>query len=158
MGWAIGQIQNLGSIFLIILGLLAFMKLATALRLTELCNHLLRPVLKIIGIGPSASTITVVGLSLGITYGSGLILHEISNGRVGRRDIFFSMSLMGMSHALIEDTLLMVMIGAHHSGILWVRLGFSLLMMAVLVRIVRGMSNERFDKLFMSRPARVKTA
>lgn len=157
LGWAVGQAQNLGSIFLIIFGLLAFMKLASRLRLTDLCNFLLRPVLKLIGIGPSASTITVVGLSLGITYGSGLILHEIGNGRVGRRDIFFSMSLMGMSHALIEDTLLMVMIGAHHSGILWARLGFSLLMMAILVRVVKGMSNERFERLFMSRP-RVEAA
>jgi len=152
--WAVGQVQNLGSIFLIILGLLTFMKLATAMRLTDLCNFLLRPVLKLIGIGPSASTITVVGLSLGLTYGSGLILHEIDNGRVNRQDIFYSLSLMGMSHALIEDTLLMVMIGAHHSGILWGRLVFSLLAMGVLVRLVRGMSNERFDRLFMSRAAR----
>lgn len=149
-GWAAAQAANLFWIFLIILGLLVFMKLAKRLGITELLNRLLRPILKLMGIGPSASTITVVGLSLGIAYGSGLIMHEIEHGRVDRRDIFFSLSLMGLSHALIEDTLLMLMIGAHHSGIFWGRLIFSLVLVAGLVRIVGGISNERFERYLMS--------
>jgi hypothetical protein len=157
-GWSLNQAQNLVSIFLIIFGLLLFMKLARRLRITDLLNYLLRPVLKLIGIGPSASTITVVGLSLGIAYGSGLILHEIKRGRVDRRDIFFSLSLMGLSHALIEDTLLMLMLGAHHSGILWARLIFSLALVALLVKAVGGMSDDKFERILMSDRKKAKAA
>jgi hypothetical protein len=149
--WAWGQVRNLFSIFLIIFGLLLVMKAAKKIGLVNLLNRLLRPVLRAMGIGGSASTITVVGLSLGITYGSGLILHEVRQGGVDRRDLFFSVSLMGLSHALVEDTLLMLMLGAHLSGVLFGRLVFSLLLVTLLVRLVTAMSEEKFEKLLMSR-------
>ncbi|NJB68732.1 hypothetical protein GGQ74_002405 [Desulfobaculum xiamenense] len=151
--WALGQGQNLLSIFCIILVLMAAMKLLHKLRVIEGINHLLRPVLTRIGIGPEASTLTVVGLTLGLSYGSGLIIHEIRAGRIPRRDIFSSLTLMGLSHALIEDTLLMAMIGAHFSGILWGRLLFSLAFMALLVRVISRMSDATFGRTFMRKTA-----
>jgi hypothetical protein len=47
---------------------------------------------------------------------------------------------MGLTHSLIEDTLLLSLLGAHMSGILWTRLGFSLVAVALLVRILPHLS------------------
>jgi hypothetical protein len=90
---------------------------------------------------------------MGIGYGGGLILHEVKKKRVGQRDIFFALSLMGLSHSLIEDTLLMVSLGGGLSGILVGRVLFSLLVVFVLVRVVGALSPKTFLKfLFTSQP------
>lgn len=147
--WALGEARNLASIFCIILGLMLIMRLLDALRVTALLNWLLRPVLRRIGIGPSASTVTIVGLALGLSYGSGLIIHESRSGRIGGRDLFYSLTLMGLAHALIEDTMLMLLLGGHMAGVFWGRLAFSLLFMALLVRATAGLSDATFGRLFL---------
>ena len=146
LSWAVDQATNLGSIFLIILGLMAFLRLLEALRATELMHRLLAPLLGMLGIGREAGSITIVGLTLGLSYGGGLIIHEAESGRVSSRDVFYAVSLMGLCHSLFEDTLLMLLTGAHLSGILWGRLAFSLVAVALLVRLTRRLPDSVFER------------
>lgn len=134
--WALGEARNLASIFLIITGLMVMMRVLGQLGLLGLFERLLLPVLRLIGIGRSAATITVIGLVMGLSYGGGLILHEVRGGKLSRADVFSSISLMGLSHALIEDTLLMALIGASAWGTLGARLVFSLAAVALLSRLL----------------------
>lgn len=152
--WALGEGQKLLSIALIITGLMALMRLLTAVGAIDLLNRLLRPVLRLIGIGPAASGITVAGLTLGVAYGGGLIIFEAKSGRVDKRDVFFSLTLMGLCHSLIEDTLLMAMLGAHLSGILWARLVFALAATALLVKCSARLAPGLADRLLWSTVAR----
>ncbi|UIJ38001.1 hypothetical protein LWC08_00050 [Desulfobaculum bizertense] len=148
--WGIDQLKTLVSIYGIIVALMFMMKLLNKLRITEAINFVLRPILTFMGIGPQAATLTVVGLTLGLSYGSGLIMHEIREGAVPQRDIFSAMTLMGVAHSLIEDPLLMVLIGADFSGIMWGRLIVSLGVMALLVKLVKTMPRPQFMKIFMN--------
>lgn len=156
--WALGEARNLASIAGVVLALVAVMRVLTAIRAVELINAALRPVLRMLGIGPKASAITVIGLTLGLAYGGGLIIREAQSGVVDRRDVFFSLTLMGLCHSLIEDTLLMVMLGGHLSGILWGRLAFSLLATALLVRATALLSPAFCDRHLWGRPAAAQTA
>jgi spore maturation protein SpmB len=133
--WAFQEIQNLLYIFFIILGLFVFMKILTKLKIIDFLNRALGPFLKLMGIGPKASAIAMIGLTLGISFGGGLIIHEARSGRIDKRDVFFALTLMGLSHSLIEDTILMVMVGGHLSGLLFARLLLSILAVALLVKI-----------------------
>jgi spore maturation protein SpmB len=142
--WALSQIQNLVWIFLIILGLLVLMRCLSALGITRMLIRMLDPMLRLLGIGKEAAPLTIVGMVMGIGYGGGLILHEVKKNRVGGRDIFFALSLMGLSHSLIEDTLLMLSLGAGLSGILVGRVIFSLVVIFVLVRVVSRFSEKIF--------------
>jgi hypothetical protein len=152
--WAVGEARKLMSIALIITALMAVMRLLTAVGAIGLLNRLLRPVLALIGIGPAASGITVAGLTLGVAYGGGLIINEAQSGRVDKRDVFFSLTLMGLCHSLIEDTLLMAMLGAHLSGILWARLVFALAATALLVKCSARLAPGLADRLLWSDLAR----
>ncbi|XPV77205.1 MAG: hypothetical protein ACNI27_04600 [Desulfovibrio sp.] len=152
MQWALNEVQNLGYLYLIILGLLIMMYLLEISGLIELLNKLLRPVLKLIGIGPKASAITVIGLTLGLSYGGGLIIHESQSGNVDRKDVFYSLTLMGLCHSIVEDTLLMIMIGGHVSGLLWGRLLFSLVAIAILVKICTKLPAKFTDNFLWGRP------
>ncbi len=134
LAWARGELINLVWVFCIILALMAMMRILDWLGITRFCIRVLSPVLRLIGIGENAGSITIVGLILGISYGSGLILHEIRKGHVGQKDLFASLSLMGLAHALIEDTLLLAALGSSMIGTFWFRLLFSLVVIALLTR------------------------
>jgi hypothetical protein len=135
--WALGQARKLGSIFFIILALMGFMRLLDAVGVNRLVQAALRPVLRLMGIGPSAATVTVIGLTLGFTYGGGLIIAETRSGRLDAAEVFPAMTLMGLAHSLIEDTLLMMLMGGHLLGTFWFRLAFSLAAVGLIVRVWR---------------------
>ncbi len=155
--WARGEIVNLIFIFFIIFGLLVLMKLLKLLKIADLLDRLLRPILRPLGIGAGATNITVIGMTMGISYGGALIIHETASGNIHKKDIFFAMSLMGLSHSLIEDTLLMVVLGGHISGILVGRVLFALVSIWLLVKFISRISDERFDRyLFKCRRSQSK--
>ncbi|MBG0789062.1 MAG: hypothetical protein H0S80_01035 [Desulfovibrionaceae bacterium] len=137
LAWTLSQLKNLVSIVFVIFSLLAMMRVLHAIKVIDLLNRILRPVLSLIGIGPKASAITVIGLTMGLSYGGGLIINEARNGNVGKEDIFYSLTFMGLCHSLIEDSLLITLIGGHISGVMWGRLVFSLIAVAGIVQVVR---------------------
>ena len=144
--WGLGQVQNLAMVFVIIVALSATMRVFTAIGLTGLCVRLLAPLLRLLGIGSEAGTLTIVGMIMGLAYGGGMIMHEAHSGKVGSKDIFSSLSLMGLSHSVFEDTLLMVVIGGHVSGLLWARIIFTLVVIALLVRVVAWLGDDFFHR------------
>ena len=144
LSWGLGQVSNLAMIFVIITALSAVMRVFTVIGLTGLCVRLLAPVLRLLGIGSEAGTLTIVGMVMGLAYGGGMIMHEAHSGKVGPKDIFSSLSLMGLSHSVFEDTLLMIVIGGHVSGLLWARIVFTLVVVAVLVRVVAWLGDDFF--------------
>ena len=149
--WALSQLQNLFIIFLIVLGLIVLMKILDRLGITRIISKLLEPILTSMGIGKSATTVTILGMVLGISYGGGLIIRDISSGRLSSKNVFFSMSLMGLCHAIVEDTLLMMSLGGSITGVLLARAGFTWLVIACLVKIVNRMPDRIFYRyLFRS--------
>jgi len=134
--WSITQLYNLGLIIIIIFCILSIMRLLRAIGFLSLLERGLKPVLPFFGMTHRAAPVTVVGMILGIAYGGALIIKETTTGTMNRREIFNSLALMGLSHGLIEDTLLMMAIGGKLGGILWGRLLFSLVVIYVLARII----------------------
>ena len=155
--WALGEIKNLISIFCIITTLLALMRILSKLRILAAADFLLRPLLRLMGIGPKASALTVVGLTMGLSYGGGLIIHETKSGNIDKKDVFYSLTLMGLCHSLIEDTFLLLMIGGHISGLFWGRLIFSIIVVAILVQITKILPENFCDKFLWSVPKNLTT-
>ncbi|NLD37720.1 MAG: hypothetical protein GX654_12710 [Desulfatiglans sp.] len=146
--WAIAQLKTLLSIYIIILLLLITVRLLNWLHITDLLGRVLRPVLKMMGISKDAVPVTIIGMTMGIGYGGGLIIREAHSGRLSEREIFFSLSFMGLMHSMIEDTLLMIFLGGHVSGVLLFRFLFAMLVIFLMVRLMRRFSDERFYRYF----------
>lgn len=147
--WAIGQLKTLLSIYGIILLLLFIVRVLTWLRITELLARILQPVLKMMGMSKDAAPITIIGMTMGIGYGGGMIIREARSGSLSNRDIFFSLSFMGLMHSMIEDTLLMIMLGGHVSGVLVFRFLFAMTIIFVMVRLMRQVSEPVFNRYFV---------
>jgi len=100
-----------------------------------------------LGIGREAETLTLVGLTLGLSYGGALLIEEAEAGHVAPRDVLYAISLLGLSHSLIEDTLLMLLTGADLMPLLPLRVLFTLAAIALLVRLTRNLSPQRLQRL-----------
>lgn len=123
--WFLAQAKALAMIQIVIIILLTFLKIMRILGVEKVIQWMLRPLLKLVGIGKEATTITLVGITLGIAFGGGLLIKEAHAGHVSKKDVFTSLILLGFCHSLIEDTLLVILLGAHLSGVLWFRLVFA---------------------------------
>ncbi|MCP4289905.1 MAG: hypothetical protein GY792_36740 [Gammaproteobacteria bacterium] len=144
--WATIQLKSLMMIQLIIVALLTGLKILRILKIERLIGWLLGPLLRLLGIGREATTITVIGVTLGLAFGGGLLINEARKGEVLPRDIFTSMTLLGLLHSLIEDTLLVMLLGADISGVLWLRLLFAFLAVAFVARLLRLVGDDLFQR------------
>lgn len=138
--WAMEQLQGLLAIFVIICLLLSTLKVLKLLGIERLIGWLLSPLLQLLKIGKEATTITLIGITLGLSFGGGLLIKEAKAGHVSKQDIFSSMGLLALCHSIIEDTMLVMLLGAHISGALWLRIAFALIVVSLLTRWVASRS------------------
>ena len=146
--WAWDQVVGLMLMFMILMGIMLLMKVLDKFGLSLFLQRIFKPLLSKLGIGKEATNITVIGITLGISYGGGLIIKESRAGTIPPRDIFFAMVLMGLFHSIVEDTLLMLLLGGSLWGVLVGRLIFALLVVWLLVRLLSLLSEERFQRYF----------
>ncbi len=151
IAWLLSQLSSLLWIFFIVLALVILLDLLQKTGITDAINRMLRPLLHLLGIGREAETITLIGITLGLSYGGTMLIHQARAGHIRPRDVLFSISLLGLSHSLIEDTLLMLLTGADLFGILLFRVALSLLVIFLLVRLLRS-NNERFMTQYLVKP------
>ena len=135
--WALSQLRALGMIFLIILALMTLLRVLKAIGIERLMHAALAPLLRVIGIRREATNVTIIGFTLGISIGAGLLIREAKTGKMSQRDIFLTMAFLGLCHSVIEDTLLILLMGADLSAILWTRLAFAVVVTALLSRLAR---------------------
>ena len=132
--WAVAQVESLFAMFVIIVILMTVLKLIKLVGIEKLLQWLLRPFLKIMGIGKEATNITLIGITLGIGFGGGLLIREAKTGNINKKDIFAAVTLLGFCHSIIEDTIVIMLVGANLTAILWGRIAFAIIMTWLMVK------------------------
>ncbi|SOD90997.1 hypothetical protein [Caenispirillum bisanense] len=154
LAWGIAAVESLAMILAVIFVIMAGMRLLDAVGGNRLLTRLLQPLLRLMGMGPQAVPLTVIGVVLGLSYGSGLIIREVDRGALPRRDVFLSISFMALCHSLIEDSLIIIAMGGDWTGVVLGRLLLTVVVMTVLARIVHPLPDRTFERLFMNRRGR----
>lgn len=133
---------------LVILVVLSWsLEILRATGVLQLMMRGLSPMLRLAGIKGEAEYLTAVGLFLGISYGAGLLIREAQSGTISPRQIFLACVFMGFAHSVIEDTLLMISLGADVHGILTGRLVFAVAATAAIAALLGWLSDQRFFAL-----------
>ena len=156
-GWIIAQTLSLLKIAIVIVVLIALLRIFKKIGVERLLELLLTPVFQIMGLGREAVTITIVGFTLGLAYGGGLLIKEARRGDIKKTDVFSSVSLLGICHSLIEDTFLVLIIGANLNTVLVLRLVLSILVISILVRLVQQMTEKTRHRFLYRRINTAKT-
>lgn len=71
-----------------ITALTIFLRLLRWCGVEKLIQILLSPFLKALSVGKEATNVCVIGLTLGLSYGAGLLIDEARTGHINKRDIF----------------------------------------------------------------------
>ena len=121
------------------------------LRIIAFFEYLMQPFLRLLGISNQLAHITALGTLLGLTYSSGYIIAQTKRHSYPAEDLAGTVIFLSLCHAIIEDTLLLLVLGADLSAILFARLFVSLLFVSILMRVMKR--NALVRSLFIA-PAR----
>ncbi|MBT6506208.1 MAG: hypothetical protein HOK66_00115 [Marinovum sp.] len=103
--------------------------------------------MKLIGIGGSASTIVVVGLTLGLGFGGGLMIKDVKAGNVPKMDAVAALVFINLFHSVIEDTPLVMLLGPSLFYVLIGRLIFALILSYIVISFLRMLSPALSQKI-----------
>lgn len=134
--WAFEQLQNYVFIILIIFTVMLIMKLLAYFSLIEYLQNSMKPIINALGMNKAILPMALVGMLLGVVYGAALIIKEKDdNPTIPKKDFVYAMVLLGLCHAIIEDTLLVMGMGASFYGVLVFRVIFSIVFTYFFVKI-----------------------
>ncbi|WP_298983581.1 nucleoside recognition domain-containing protein [uncultured Roseibium sp.] len=139
-----GFAQAMIWMLVVLVALFWFLEILKVTGVLQWIMSALAPVLRLAGIRGEAGYLTAVGLFLGISYGAGLLIREARSGAVSPRQVFVSCVFMGFAHSVIEDTLLMIALGADVYGVLVGRLCFAIAATAIIAALLRRLSDNDF--------------
>jgi hypothetical protein len=141
LGHWIVSAGKLGAKILVIL--LALMLLTEWMRARDVYHRIaqpLRPLLRFMGLSPSVAFLWVTAMVLGLAYGSGLLMEEAREpGRYRRMDLRDLNISIGLCHSVLEDTALLVALGA---SLFWITIP-RFMVAAVVVRFARLVTPRR---------------
>ncbi len=152
LAWLLNQLKLLVGIAIIIWVLVIVLDILRRSGVERVFIVLLSPILHLLGLGSRVASMSVVGMTLGLTYGGGLLIDEARKGDLRPREVFGALALLSLCHGLIEDTLLVLMLGADISGVLYARLIYSGLFMAISLFFVRRLSDKQFHRYLYKAP------
>lgn len=144
VGFLTGLVEALLFMLVILVVLAWGLEILKLSGLMALLMKILAPSLRLAGIERQAGQFTAVGLFLGISYGGGLLIREAQSSDVSPRQIFISCVFMGFAHSIIEDTLIVMALGADVMGVLAGRLVFAIAATALIAWLVRSIPDKDF--------------
>ncbi|SET59598.1 hypothetical protein SAMN05660297_02876 [Natronincola peptidivorans] len=91
---------------------------------------------RIFNISKSSVTPLLVGIIFGLSFGAGVIIQTAKEGNLSKRDLFLMVAFLAACHAIIEDTLILVAVGANGFILLGSRLVAAFIMTYLLSKYV----------------------
>lgn len=144
-GWVIGQIKGLIFIQLVIIVLLFFLEFLRIIGIEALIKMLLSPFLRIMQIGARASTIAVVGVTLGLGFGGGLLIRDVATGTIHKKDVFGILCFINLLHSVFEDTAVVMLLGPSIIAVLVLRAIFSIVVILLMMMVVSRLPDKVWE-------------
>ena len=145
--WIISQIQNFIMIFAIIFFIIAFINILKTFGIWQFILKFLKIPLSFLGMSDKVANIILIGLTLGISFGGGFLIEEAKKKEISKKDVFLSLSFLGLCHSIIEDTILILLLGSHISGILFFRFIYTV----IVILIMKLILEVRFSDIFLNK-------
>ncbi len=145
--WAILQIQNFFIIFLIIFFIISTINVLKALGVWSFIIHIMKIPLSYLGMSEKVANIILIGLTLGISFGGGFLIEESKKNNISKKDILLSLSFLSLCHSIIEDTILILLLGSHISGILFFRFIYTV----IIILLMKILLETKMQKFILSK-------
>jgi hypothetical protein len=120
--WFFSAFRLILKIVVLVTLLMILQKILQEFRLIELLTRPLTPLLKLMGLPPATSFLWIVANSLGLAYGSAVMMEEVQQGRIAKKDADLLNYHVAISHSNLEDLLLFAAIGVSIPWMLFPRI------------------------------------
>lgn len=148
-----GLTKAMASMFVVLIALTLALDVLKWTGVLALVMKILSPMFRFAGIKNEAGHLTAVGFFLGISYGAGLLVQEARTADIPPRQVFLSCLFMCFAHSIVEDTLLVLALGADVYGVLLGRVVFAVVATAGVARLLELMPDRIFFSRAFSQPA-----
>ena len=145
--WATLQIQNFFIIFLIIFFIISIINVLKAFGVWSFIIHIMKIPLSYLGMSEKVANIILIGLTLGISFGGGFLIEESKKNNISKKDILLSLSFLSLCHSIIEDTILILLLGSHISGILFFRFIYTV----IIILFMKILLETKMQKFILSK-------
>lgn len=123
-----GSLSSIISMAKVIIPLMMTMEILKDLRVLEKLSLKMKPIAKFFEISDEAVFPLIIGLIFGLAYGAGVIIESVKENDLPKKDLYVIMIFLVACHAVIEDTLIFVVIGANLWLLLGLRLGAAIIL------------------------------
>ncbi len=137
----LGAAQLALKLLLIIVPLVTLFEVFRYLPVFRRIGDAVEPLMRGMGLGREAAVPLFTGIFLGIAYGAGIIIRVAQQKRLPRRELFLMGLFLATCHAVVEDTLIFVVIG----GDAWLILGIRIVLAVLLTAVLAGLWKRRKD-------------
>ena len=134
----VGSLNSILTMAKIIIPLMIAMEILKDANILEKISKKMRPLARIFNISNESVFPLIIGLIFGLAYGAGVIIESIEENNLSKRDLYVLMVFLVACHAVIEDTLLFVVLGVN----LW----FLLILRIVIALIIAYFTSKILDK------------
>ena len=131
----LGALKLAGKLVLIIVPLVTLFELLRYLPVFRRTGEAVDPLMRGIGLTREAALPLFTGVFLGIAYGAGIIIRVAQEKRLPSRELFLMGLFLATCHAVVEDTLIFVVIG----GSAWIMLGARLVLAICLTALLASL-------------------
>lgn len=114
-------------ITLIISGLMILQNILKEFNMLSLISKLFAPLMRLMGLSDDSSFLWFVAQTLGLTYGSVIMMEEVENKQITKASANLLNYHIAINHSLLEDTLLFVAIGVPAGWIIAPRFVFAII-------------------------------
>lgn len=140
-----GSLVSLYNLALIIFPLLIFIEILKEIGVVSLLGKVFTPLTKFLKL-PQQSVIPVtVGLLIGLTYGAGVMISVGREENFSTKDLTKILVFVGISHALVEETVIFAGIGANAFIVLTARVLSALMATIIYSRFTRSETDALHD-------------
>ncbi len=124
-------------IALIVIPLMVVMQFLEELNILKKVSRHLEKVVSVLGISGAGALPLLVGMTLGLAYGAGMIIKYGKDGKLTHREMILIITFLSLNHSLFEDVLLFVAIGAQGTVLQVIRMAAAILVTATLARFLK---------------------
>jgi hypothetical protein len=119
--WIISTFFMVLKMVVLIYSLAILQKILAEFGVIRWLSKILRPFLAFFGLPAKTSFLWVVANTIGLSYGAAVMLEEVGNGKIGKKDVDLLNAHISISHSNVEDLMLLTAAGGVWYIILLVR-------------------------------------
>jgi hypothetical protein len=97
-------------------------------------SHIEKKHVAFLGITGNGLVPLITGIIIGLTYGAGVIIYSIRTSNVKKKEAFLILLFLSICHAIIEDTLIFVVLGANGFVLIGVRFALAIILTYLLYK------------------------